>query len=130
MSSWWNNYVGIPYKDGGRDRTGCDCAGLVCLIYKEQLGIDVDHDFGFYDPADRTHSVELLDDLSKDWQEVQEPRDFDVVRLRVFSDPCHLGIIVNGGNHILNIRKGVRAVIEPLNRRPWSTRIDSYWRQK
>ena len=36
---WANAYVGLPWADLGRDRTGCDCWGLARLVYAEQLGI-------------------------------------------------------------------------------------------
>ena len=36
---WSNRFIGIPYDDFGRSRTGCDCWGLACIIYREELGI-------------------------------------------------------------------------------------------
>lgn len=31
--------IGIPWVDGGRDRDGCDCYGLVFLFFGQVLGI-------------------------------------------------------------------------------------------
>lgn len=131
--SWWNDYVGIPYKDGGRERDGADCAGLVCLVYREQLKLDVDESFGFYDPDNREEASGLLKKASDKWLPVEpeDVKEFDVVRLKIYSDPCHVGIVFkcDDGLRVLNVRKGVNAVIEPLDAQPWSTRIDSFWRK-
>jgi len=31
-------YVGVPWKDGGRNFAGCDCVGLTCLWLKNEFG--------------------------------------------------------------------------------------------
>lgn len=36
---WSDRFIGIPFEDHGRARAGCDCWGLVCLIYQEELAI-------------------------------------------------------------------------------------------
>lgn len=126
---WWNAFVGIPFKNGGRDRAGCDCAGLVCLVYQELLKLDVGIDFGFYNAEDRYTAEQLIDSASRHWTEVTEPQDLDVVRLLVHGDPCHVGIVCNGGKSVLNVRARVNAIIEPLDRDPWKRRIHSFHRR-
>lgn len=37
--TWANSYVGIPYRANGRDRAGCDCWGLIVLVFREQRGV-------------------------------------------------------------------------------------------
>ena len=34
-------WMDIPYRQHGRDRSGCDCWGLIRLFYREALGLDV-----------------------------------------------------------------------------------------
>ena len=35
----FDDYVGLPWRIGGRDRRGLDCFGLVRLVLAEQAGI-------------------------------------------------------------------------------------------
>jgi len=35
----FEKYINIPYKQGGREEDGCDCYGLVKLIYEQERSI-------------------------------------------------------------------------------------------
>jgi cell wall-associated NlpC family hydrolase len=132
---WWNQYVGIPYLESGRDRDlGLDCAGLVCLVYREQFGLEVDQFFDEYSSSDLKQSEELLERARKDWHQVEKPQNGDVVLLRMLGHSCHVGVVVDVQEgpfraSVLNVRENVHAVIEDLRGPRWKNHIDSYWRR-
>ena len=59
---WANAYVGLPWADLGRDRTGCDCWGLARLVYAEQLGIALPSYSDAYPCAGEQAEVAALND--------------------------------------------------------------------
>ena len=38
---WWNRYIGTPFKAFGRTMEGCDCWGLLRIVYREAFGIEL-----------------------------------------------------------------------------------------
>lgn len=90
-----DDYIGLPYKLGGCDRGGLDCYGLVCLVYAEQLGIDLPR---YICVDDDPESLADLLDTEKGklgWVEVEKPAQFDVVNLRVNGYNSHVGIVID-----------------------------------
>ena len=39
LPDWVSAYVGLPFKEGGRNRYGLDCYGLLRLVINERFGL-------------------------------------------------------------------------------------------
>ncbi len=127
--SWWNDYIGIPYKEKGRARDGADCWGLVRLVYKDQYEIELPSFIEVYEAQDSNQIAELFATRREGWEQVAEPREGDVVALRVFGEITHVGVIAAPGT-FLHVRRGIEAVIERLDSPMWKHRIEGYFRYK
>jgi cell wall-associated NlpC family hydrolase len=90
---WIVKYIGLPYVEGGRDWRGVDCWGLLCLIYKQELGIDLPALPGVVQGKPLAISREI-EERSKDWVEVPKPDDGDAVAMGMKEAPHHVGVWV------------------------------------
>ncbi len=129
----FERYLAIPFKDKGRGFDGCDCWGLVWLIYKTELGIDL--------PAfSEVSAAELLAiarcsvsavEGADPWRFVPrgEQRLFDVAVMRgppVFDGkryvraPIHFGVMIDVAR-LLHIVGGANAVCVPLFDHPMAS---------
>ncbi|OCC01715.1 hypothetical protein BA190_27525 [Labrys sp. WJW] len=98
MANLFDRYVGLPFRDRGRDERGYDCWGLAQLIYREQLGIELPSYVEEYtSTADRTALNALIKGERAPWSPVtqEKARTFDLVLLR--ERPWHIGIVVGSG---------------------------------
>ena len=112
--AWINDYVGIPYKHGGRDWEGLDCYGLVKLVYQEEYGI-VLRDWA-------TEAMEMrgkMDAISSvlfsgEWEEVEEPDDGCFAVCKRLRAAHHLGLYYGGG--VLHAVEGTGVIYQPMGR--------------
>jgi cell wall-associated NlpC family hydrolase len=113
---WADEYVGLPFKLGGRTREeGLDCWGLVRLVLIEQTGIMYPSYRGD-DPQGWT----IVEHANK-YRTPREPKVLDVVILNTevlnkenqyVLAPVHVGIFV-GPDQILHIEKGRMSCVQP-----------------
>lgn len=96
MSAWINDYLQIPYVDGGRDCRGFDCWGMVRHVLHHHFGVPWLTSFGHVSPDDK---VGMTDGY---WQEqgafVLGPCATGSVACG-FRGDClvHVGVVVSNG---------------------------------
>ena len=127
--TWWNAYVGIPYAEKGRARSGADCWGLVRLVHSEVFGHQLPSLVDDYATvSDRERLAEIVARECEGWQLVDgEARSGDVAVFRIFGEPSHVGVVTRPGM-FLHVRQGHSAVIERLDSPQWRHRLEGLYR--
>lgn len=95
-------YLFIPFKEKGRDWSGCDCWGLVRLVYKEQLDIELPEFNGYKTLKDREVIDQMIEGNIGHWIEIPagEEQIGDGVLMRLLGRP-HMGVVCRV-NHVLH----------------------------
>ena len=127
-----DGYIGIPYRDNGRGVDGCDCYGLVLLIYREVLGIALPTYEGMYSCEDPSAARAIQRLRAQWWREIGEADAdwLDAMILRVQEDPGHIALYVGEGQMLHCSRIRGESCIERLDDRFWNWRdkIEGYFR--
>lgn len=119
-------YIGIPYKANGRDFSGIDCWGLVRLVYKEELGIDLPSLDGEYQIDDDARIQDLFAQYKEGWKPSESIEAGDVVLFRVLGSETHVGIAISP-TQFLHSRDNQNSAIESFDNHKWKTRfVGSY----
>lgn len=129
---WAGHYIGLPFQDHGRDRTGLDCWGLVRLVLSEQFAIALPSYAHEYERTTETGRISaLIARESPLWTPVNagEERLGDVIVLRLQGQPLHVGIILGDGQ-MLHIEWNINSVIERYRESRWSKRIAGFYRHR
>lgn len=123
--------MSIPFVEKGRDETGCDCWGLVRLIYKNELGIDLPDYLDVYEDTNDKAAIMGTIETEGDslWEHPDTPNMYDVVLVHMRGVPMHMGIITKP-NHMIHCAKGVNTVHEHLGTVKWKYKIVGYGRWK
>ncbi len=126
---WWEQYEKIEFKEKGRDHAGCDCWGLVKLIYKEQLGIELP---GYEEIYETTNDREILaatirDESNNKWLNPDTPKEFDVIILKMGGMPMHVGIVTKK-NKMIHCGKGFNTVHETFKNIRWKHKVIGFAR--
>ena len=127
-------YTRIPFKLHGRDFKGCDCGGLVWLIYKNELGIELPDWRDGYSGTHIENSLELEETISTMLGEngievpLKDAKPFDVVSFRIKDASMHVGVVVN--KHVFfHIMEGyTRVVAERFSNPQWRGRVTGCFR--
>lgn len=138
MTSWAQNYVGIPWREGGRDKQAVDCYGAVRLVLAEQAAITLPK-FDMYAPTDLMRVHDAIAENVKGWRKVPDgrEREFDVVQMqRAFKHngryvirPVHLGILVGDGK-LLHAEGDGNAGVVLSDYADYKSRVFAVWRHQ
>lgn len=131
-AGWTNDYVSppVPFVNGGRDRSGWDCWGLLRVVYAERFGIELESFQGDYDGAfDEAGIQSLFPQATSEWIEVGAPREGDAVWMSVYGQPCHVGVWLEGPQ-LLHVLNGSGTRIDRIGSQAWQHRIKAYYRHR
>jgi len=127
MTTNLNRYIGLPYKNMGRDFDGVDCYGLYFLIYKEELGIElpdflnINYSQDWY-KKDENH---ISDTIKSNWIiEVEKPfKKYDGLifyGIKYKTIANHIGLYIGEGKFI-HIMEDTKSMI---------SRLKGFWESK
>ena len=124
-----SKYIFIPFENKGRTFKGCDCWGLVRLVYENEFNINLPHFSEVYSNASEGKKVAKALRDGKDiikYKEKDKPEYGDVIIFNIAGSPCHVGVYV-GRDRVLHIMKGMDSVIERLNSVKLKGRVEGYY---
>jgi len=116
------------FKNRESNLRACDCYGLIRLVYKNSLNIDVPKPDASAFESQHIED-EYLAETSKNWVEITEPKIFDVVAMA--HDPKHpeivqhFGIILNN-KQMLHTLKGIGSHVVKI--KDYNYYIKGYYR--
>ncbi len=129
---WAGYYIGLPFLDHGRDRSGLDCWGLVRLVMAEQFGIALPSYIHEYQRTTQVDKIsKLIEREAPKWKVIPAGTETcgDVIVLRVRGKPMHVGIVL-GDRQMLHIEFGINSVIERYAGSRWAERVAGFYKYK
>lgn len=129
-------YLRIPYLDKGRDHKGCDCWGLIRLIYKEELDVGLPSygDISAHDAMRITRAVKEGSEVPnigrwRDLNPTDKMSPFDIVLMKWIGSKVagHIGIVTDDFK-LLHTEEYTGPVIVPMNHPSINRRIVKYAR--
>lgn len=126
MEFYYDDLIGIPFVDGGRDEKGLDCWGLVRIAFKRQ-GIEVKD---YHIAAVNAQNIaSTMAEQENEWQKLKEPEIGCLVLLRL-TPGCwanHVGIYLGDGK-FLHAYLSTGVCIDRL--RHWQARIVGFYKPR
>ena len=124
---WSNKYIGIPFKEGGRDFDGIDCWGLTRLVYNNEYNIKLPSFNNEYIISDSDRIAELFSRYKEGWTPVTEPEEGSLVTFNILGNQTHVGVITDKTS-FLHIRENQTSTVEKLNSIIWNKRIAGFYK--
>jgi cell wall-associated NlpC family hydrolase len=110
----YKDLIGIPFKKGGRDRTGLDCYGLVVEFYR-RMGVLIEDPPQYRYSGPKGEPIDLAA-YTGGWRETEEPfQEGDVLLFEhgLFRSCMHCAIFL-AGDRILHATDTCGVVTSPI----------------
>lgn len=121
-------YLSIPYKWNGDTEAGCDCYGLISLIYRNELGISLKQ-FKIYDTYKDMEETVFVDHANDEFVRVDSLEPYDVILLYNGKKyPNHVGLYIGAGKMIHITHRTKMPVVERVE--AWREKIHSLYRHR
>lgn len=131
MTHDWAKYIGIPFRDHGRDFSGCDCYGLVRLALQEEFGVVLP---ALYDGYDDALNHEEVGAAIAHWrplllaQRLRDPEEAAVAVIVTHGWPSHVGLCIDN-RLILHTRSSITgSVMHRVDDPFFRGRIEGFYR--
>jgi cell wall-associated NlpC family hydrolase len=129
-AQWVAPYVGLPFKVGGRDRSGCDCWGLVWLIYREHAGVTLPS----YSETPADDLLQCIREIkaaitTPTWRRIERGAlaKLDVAVMFTGRLLTHVGLMVDG-ERLIHVEEATSAVVVPIGSPFVKNRIAGFYR--
>jgi cell wall-associated NlpC family hydrolase len=92
---WFVKYLGIPFVELGRDRSGWDCWGLVRTVYAEELGILLPEWSSHKSSFDNAEIEREIQDAHAYFSKIPQPEPMSIAWFSSRSIYAHVGIVID-----------------------------------
>ncbi len=121
-------YLGIQYKEFGRDRSGLDCYGLLLLFYSEQLNIKIP-DF-HYENKDKAFTFSSLKQTYWSlFERIESPNKYDLAAFTQLGGKLtnHIGIMIDD-NSFLHVPKDQMVIVSKLSHKQYQKAFKGFFK--
>lgn len=134
VPGWAADYIGIPFAHRGRTREGCDCWGLLALIYAERSPMgslppyEGHHWYKGQNPAVISPDTATY---AAGFEEVpiDAARLWDGLLIRMRGYPIHVGLVLND-EFMIHTTDEDGVCIERYRSALWAKRVIACYRRK
>lgn len=127
--AWLEKFIGVPFVDGGRELRGCDCWGLVMLVFAE-YGVSLpDYRISCFQSAAIHAQIERA---RVEWRRLPEPAEPSLVVFKSTNPKArqgmtdHLGVYVGGGMMLHTLIKQ-QAHLDRISHPFWARKIEGFY---
>jgi hypothetical protein len=134
LPPWVNDYVGLPFKEKGRDRNGIDCWGLNWLVQREAFHRDVPRFDGRYETVADVKELERLIRNEMPTARPVAPKPGATAFFIVDGHLAHVGVVVTtpyqgafDPGYFLHAQHGIDSCVDRYIGMRWNRRLSGFY---